>query len=286
MCAVAMHISEPTIPITVGVIGDPVAHSRSPAMHNAAFQHLGIQARYGRWHTPANELPERILSLRQPGMLGANVTLPHKIAVLQLLDHHSPEVLAIGAANTIIRRIDGSLDATNTDAPAVSATLRYDAQFEISNASVVILGASGAARAAAYALIQEGAAQITIANRTSSHAQTLIAQMPYSSTRLQALSLHEPALKECLTHADLIINATSLGWQPEDTPLDAALIPSDCLVFDMVYRPTRLQREAAARGARTLDGAGMLVRQAALAFEYWTGQAAPFDVMWLAFHNV
>lgn len=277
-----MNNSAPTI---VGVIGDPVAHSRSPAMHNAAFQHLGIRANYARWHTTAQELPERIHSLRQPGMLGANVTLPHKISVLKLLDHHAPEVIAIGAANTIIRRDDGTLVAANTDAPAVSASLRHDAHFDPRSMAVVILGASGAARAATYALIGDGAAHITIANRSLAHAQALLAHMPHSSSSLQAIGLYDPALGHYLAQADLIINATSLGWQPEESPLDAALIPRDCLLFDMVYRPTRLQHEAAARGVRILDGAGMLVRQAALAFEYWTAQSAPFDVMWAAFHN-
>ena len=277
-----MTNSAPTI---VGVIGDPVAHSRSPAMHNAAFQHLGIQANYARWHTSAQELPERIHSLRQPGMLGANVTLPHKISVLELLDYHAPEVIAIGAANTIIHRGDGTLAAANTDAPAVSATLRYDAHFDPRAAVVVILGASGAARAATYALISDGAAQITIANRSLEHAQALLAHMPISASSLQAVGLYDEALRHYLAQADLVINATSLGWQPEESPLDAALLPRNCLVFDMVYRPTRLQREAAAHGARILDGAGMLVRQAALAFEYWTGRPAPFDVMWAAFHN-
>lgn len=272
-------------PTIVGVIGDPVAHSRSPAMHNAAFQYLGIQANYGRWHTPAHQLAERIRSLRQPGMLGANVTLPHKIAVLELVDHHSEEVVAIGAANTIIRRADGTLNVVNTDAPAILATLRQDADFDVHGSAVVILGASGAARAATYALIGEAAAQITIANRTVAHAETLMSHMPQATTRLQALGMHEPALARCLAQANLIINATSLGWQAEETPLDAALIPASCLVFDMVYRPTRLLREAAAQGAATLDGAGMLVRQAALSFEYWTGQPAPIEIMRAAFYH-
>src|SRR5690606_24022326 len=136
-------------PLLAGVIGDPVEHSRSPAMHNAAFAHLGIAARYERWHTPAAELPSRVEALRGPGFLGANVTLPHKIAVLSLLDRLDPEVRLIGAANTIVRAADGSLAGANTDAPAVVATLREDAGFDPRGRPAVIFGASGAARAAA-----------------------------------------------------------------------------------------------------------------------------------------
>ncbi|MDZ4720915.1 MAG: shikimate dehydrogenase [Roseiflexaceae bacterium] len=269
-----------------GVIGDPVEHSRSPAMHNAAFAHLGIAARYERWHTPAAELPARIASLRNEMILGANVTLPHKIAVLDLVDHRDPEVDLIGAANTIIREADGTLTAANTDAPAVLATLRDDANFAAAGRSVLILGASGAARAAAYALIQANISSLTVINRTLLRAEELLADL-IESTQTQipifAYSNDDSELAEAIAGIDLIINATSIGWQNDQTPLDKQYIRPHMLVFDMVYRSTRLLHEATAQGAQTLNGKGMLVRQAGLAFQRWTNQPAPINVMMHAF---
>jgi shikimate dehydrogenase len=271
-----------TQPLVAGVIGDPVAHSRSPALHNAAFAHLGIPARYELWPTSADELAARIESLRRPHILGANVTLPHKIAVLKLLDRLDPEVELIGAANTIIRGSDGSLTGANTDAPAFLASLRQEGGYEPTGQVAVILGASGAARAAAVALVGAGVAQLAVANRTLERARALLRDLLPAcegGPSLLALTLEDASLPAVLAEATLIVNATPLGWHGEDSPLPAELIPTGALVFDMVYRPTRLLRDAAARGARPLDGAGMLVRQAALAFERWTGHNAPLDVM-------
>jgi shikimate dehydrogenase len=269
-------------PLLAGVIGDPVAHSRSPALHNAAFAHLGIRARYELWPTSAAELEARIESLRSPHILGANVTLPHKVAVLKLLDQLDPQVEVIGAANTIIRDSDGALTGANTDAPAFLASLREEGGYEPSGQTAVILGASGAARAAAVALIGAGVGQLAVANRTLERARVLLRDVlavGYAGPKLLALTPEDTSLAAVLAEATLIVNATPLGWHGDDSPLAAELIPAGALVFDMVYRPTRLLRDAAARGARPLGGAGMLVRQAALAFERWTGNDAPLDVM-------
>ena len=276
-----MPVSYPETVALVGVIGDPVAHSRSPAMHNAAFAHLGIRARYERWHTPAAELPARVEGLRAPGFLGANVTLPHKIAVVELLDRLDPQAAQIGAVNTIVREEEGRLAGYNTDAPAVRGTLTA-AGCSLPGAVAIILGASGAARAAAFALAGT-AAQIALVNRTLERAEELagdvLAASQRDDLRLLALASDDPELPAALAEATLLINATSIGWHGDETPLAAELIPPAALVFDMVYRPTRLLRDAAARGAHTLDGLDMLVRQAGLAFELWTGQPAPLDVM-------
>jgi len=279
---------DPDQPLLAGLIGDPVTHSRSPALHNAAFANLGIHARYELWPTPAAELPARVDALRAPQILGANVTLPHKIAVLPLLDRLDPLAELIGAVNTIIREADGSLTGTNTDAPAFLASLREEAGYDPAGQTIVILGASGAARAAAMALASSGVARLVIANRTLDRAEALLGDLLAAADgdpQLFALSPDDAGLAELLAEASLIVNATSIGWHGDESPLAAALIPPDALVFDMVYRPTRLLRDAAARGARTLDGAGMLARQAALAFERWTGQAAPLDVMLTALHS-
>ncbi|MCS6939434.1 MAG: shikimate dehydrogenase [Roseiflexaceae bacterium] len=269
-----------------GVIGDPVSHSLSPFLHNAAFAHLGIAARYERWQTSSAELPARIASLRAPHILGANVTLPHKIAVVPLLDRLDPQAAQIGAVNTIVRLPDGQLEGRNTDAPATIATLREDAGFDPVGKRVVILGASGAARAAAFALIGARSSALTVINRTLERAEELLADVLASSDDdpyLRALTPDDSDVPDAIRAADVIINATSLGWRPDETPLPGHLIPATALVFDMVYQPTRLLREAAQAGAATLDGRGMLVRQAALSFERWTGVPAPLDVMFAAF---
>jgi shikimate dehydrogenase len=269
--------------LLAGVIGDPVSHSRSPALHNAAFAQLGIAARYERWPTPLAELPARIESLRAPYMLGANVTLPHKVAVLPLLDRLDPDATVIGAINTIVREADGSLTGANTDAPAFLASLREEGGYVPDGRSAVILGASGAARAAAVALVSAGVGRLVVANRTLGRATALLGDISADGdSQLVGLALDDPALPDELAEASLIVNATSIGWRDDETPLAAELLPPGALVFDMVYRPTRLLREAAANGARTLDGLGMFVRQAALSFERWTGRPAPLEVMWAA----
>lgn len=275
-----MTSAEPTK--LAGLIGEPVAHSRSPALHNAAFAHLGLRARYELWPTPAHDLAARVESLRAEHILGANVTLPHKVAVLDLLDRVDPEAAVIGAVNTIIRAADGSLAGANTDAPAFLAALREEASYDPAGQAAVILGASGAARAAAVALVGAGVARLFVVNRTLAKAEDLLGDVLAAAAGdplLYALASGDAELPDALAGASLVVNATSLGWHGDETPLPAELIPRDALIYDMVYRPTRLLHDAAARGARTLDGSGMLVRQAALAFQRWTGLPAPLGVM-------
>lgn len=268
--------------LRAGVIGDPVTHSYSPTLHNAAFAHLGIAARYERWPASVDELPARVDSLRAPHMLGANVTLPHKVRVVPLLDQVEPQVELIGALNTIVRMDDGSLLGANTDSPAFLSSLREEGGYDPAGQSAALLGASGAARAAAVALVAAGVAQLVVVNRTLDRAEDLLGDLLAgleADARLFALTPGDPQIRDLLAESTLVVNATSLGWHADETPLPADLIPSDALVFDMVYRRTRLLREAAARGARTLDGRGMLVRQAALSFERWTRRPAPFEIM-------
>src|SRR6266540_6621785 len=218
-----------------GVIGDQVAHSRSPAIHNAAFAELGLLARYELWPTTAADLAERVASLRAEHILGANVTLPHKVAVLELLDRLDSEVRAIGAANTIIREADGSLTGANTDAPAFLASLREDGGYDPAGQTIVILGASGAARAAAMALSGAGVARLVIANRTIERAEALLGDLlaaADSDPLLFALPPDDADLPELLAEATLTVNATSIGWHDDQSPLPAGLIPPSALVFD------------------------------------------------------
>ncbi len=272
------------------LIGDPVAHSRSPRMQNAALQHLGIAARYEAVRTTAAELPGRVAALAGPEYLGANVTLPHKQAVIPLLDRLEAQAALIGAVNTIYKDA-GALVGANTDAPALLADLA-EAGVDLTGRTVVILGASGAARAAAFALAGAGISALVIANRTVERAEELLADLLIGITdeqgltpsgepppRLIALDLRDPDLNEHLSACDLLINATALGWRDGETPLPDPPVGPHTLVYDMVYRPTRLLREAAARGAATRDGLGMLLHQGALAFTRWTGRPAPLAVM-------
>lgn len=276
----SQHNTQPAL--LAGLIGDPVTHSRSPALHNAAFAQLGVSARYELWPTSTTELPARIASLRAPGFLGANVTLPHKITVLPLLDRLDAAAATIGAVNTIVREADGALIGVNTDAPAFLASLREDAGYDPAGQSAIILGASGAARAAAAALVGAGIGRLAVINRSLDRAEDLLGDLLAFASydpQLFALTPNDPALPELIGGATLIVNATSLGWHADESPLAAELIPPDALVFDLIYRPTMLLHDASARGARSLDGLGMLIRQAALAFARWTGQPAPVDVM-------
>ncbi|WP_028457471.1 shikimate dehydrogenase [Chloroflexus sp. Y-396-1] len=271
----------------IWLIGDPVAHSRSPAMHNAALAALGIAARYRAVQTTAAELASRLTELRQPTFLGANVTLPHKQAVIPFLDEIEPAAARIGAVNTIVRLSDGRLLGTNTDAPGLLADLAA-ARWTPTDQEVVILGASGAARAAAFALADAGVSSITIVNRSLMRAIDLAAATAANqpALRVRALALSDPAVDEVVARCTLLINATALGWRDDETPLPDPPVGTHCLVYDMVYRETTLLRAAAARGARVRDGRGMLVEQGALAFERWTGYPAPRALMWQAAFGV
>jgi shikimate dehydrogenase len=284
------------------LIGDPVAHSRSPAMQNAALAHLGVAARYEAVHTTAEELAERVAALRAPEYLGANVTLPHKQAVLPLLDELEAQAAQIGAANTIYKGEDGRLIGANTDAPALIADLA-DAGFDPAGRSAVLLGASGAARAAAFALADAGVSALAVLNRTPERAEALLAELLLAITNgsqdeaqplwgftaaggrpptLVALGLDDPDAGAYLAACELLVNATPLGWHGDETPLPDPPVGRQALVYDMTYRETRLLREAAARGAATRAGLGMLVHQGAFALTRWTGREPPLDVMWAA----
>jgi len=263
------------------LIGDPVGHSLSPAMHNAALRACGLLWQYELLETPRARLAQVVQRLRADDCVGANVTIPHKQAIIEYLDEVTPLAQRIGAVNTILRR-DGKLIGENTDVYGITQTLR-EANVALRGARVVVLGAGGAARATVFALAAEGASSIGIINRTEERAHALA----------DALRQHHPHLhvtvnqNDALASAHLIINATSVGMMPrsDESPLPAEVrLARNVVVFDLVYRPrlTRLLREAARAGARTLDGLGMLVHQGAAAFTLWTGRVAPVAVMFAA----
>ncbi len=261
----------------VGLIGWPVEHSLSPAMHNAAFASLGLSWRYTLLPTPPGEVAAVLRRLRRE-FRGANVTVPHKQAVMPHLDAIDETAQAIGAVNTIVVR-EGRLIGYNTDGDGFLAALR-EAGWEAKGRRALILGAGGAARAVVYALARSGCA-VAIHNRTPDRAARLAAAMRSLGLAVRSL----PALTDAaLDDFDLLVNATPLGMWPhtDASPWPESLpLPAHWTVFDLVYNPaeTRLLARARAAGARPVGGLGMLVHQGALAFALWTGRPAPAEVM-------
>jgi shikimate dehydrogenase len=262
----------------VGVIGDPVAHSISPAMQQPALDALGIPATFEIWHTPAAELPARIASLREPDALGANVTVPHKLAVMEHIDEITPLARRAGAVNVVVNR-DGHLFGDNTDVHGFAVSL----EAACPNARVrpaLVLGAGGAARAVVLALEAMGVTSIALANRNVERATRLAADL--APTPLRVVGTDERSLAAELHRAAILVNATSLGWHPGETPVPLDLLrvlARNVIVVDLTYRDTDLLTAARARGLATLDGLAMLVYQGARALELWTGKEAPVAVM-------
>lgn len=273
-----------------GIFGYPLGHSISPAFQQAAFDHYAISARYEAWPTAPEDLKREISKLRNERYLGANVTVPHKEKVISLLDGIDSWAESIGAVNTIVR--EGSqLVGYNTDAFGFVRSLTEKGNFDPEGKRVVLLGAGGAARAAAYGLAKEGIASLTIANRTVERAERLAEEIRRAGLITNVSGLGSPELATACSEADLIVNSTSVGmWHgpdEESSPIAAKTIPTACVVYDMVYNPpfTPLLQEARKAGAVALGGLAMLIYQGAAAFEKWTGRKAPINVMFAAGEN-
>lgn len=265
-------------PYRLGVIGDPVAHSLSPALHQPALDELGIPATYERWHTSAAGLPERIAGLRLPEALGASITVPHKVAVMSLVDEVSPAAARAGAINTVVNH-NGALFGDNTDIHGFTMTVNEAIGGDIPRTALV-LGAGGAARAVVLALEAIGVEQIVVANRDPARAASLASDLLPAPVR--SATLDDQTLRSELPHTGILVNATALGWHAGETPIDLELLdllPADALVADLTYRDTELLLAAAARSLRTADGLPMLVHQGAKAFALWTGYPAPLATM-------
>ena len=264
-----------------GIIGDPIEHSMSPAMHNAAFGALGLDYTYLPFRVRQEELPGAIAGMRALHIVGLNVTIPHKVAVLPLLDRLGPLAEKMGAVNTIVNE-GGVLIGSNTDAPGFLQALRSQS-IEPKGKKIVIIGAGGAAKGIAFILAEVGAS-LVILNRTISKAEELASQIAqYYHQNLKTMTLSEENLTGALDGADVLVNTTSVGMVPDvdRTPVSSSLLNPKLVVYDIIYNPlpTRLLREAKAAGARTIDGLDMLVWQGALAFKKWTGREAPFEIM-------
>ena len=266
------------------VIGDPVAHSLSPAIHNAAFQERGLDFVYVGYRVDPKDVDKAIAGVRGFGMRGLSVTIPHKVAVMELLDEIDPVARGIGALNTVVREEDGRLLGYNTDASGALAALRA-AGTPLEGSRVVLVGSGGAARAIAFALVSEAKiAGLTITDIDKKLLEGLAADLSALGKAPIDTALSEDATYARLVpDAQVLINASPLGMSPKTdaTPVDAAHLHAGLTVFDVVYNPlrTRLLQEAHSAGCRTVPGAEMFIQQAVAQFELWTGVDAPVEVM-------
>ena len=271
----------------IALLGHPVAHSISPAFQQAALDACGIDARYEGWDTPPEDLRIAVERLRSGDLLGANITVPHKVAAMRLVDR--PDALAerVGALNTIVRR-NGLLEATNTDVTGILRALE-SAEVDVRGAEVLLVGAGGAARAVVVAMRHAGAARVVIANRTPERAAAL-ASLGGSDLDLRYVPLDadDATFRGAASRARVIVQSTSLGMRhgPDEgaNPVPGDLMHPGQVAFDLVYVPeeTPFLRAAAQAGARPVGGLAMLVHQGAEAFRLWTGVEPPLEVMFEA----
>lgn len=269
----------------VGILGHPITHTLSPAMHNAAFAALGIDFAYLPFDVRPEELKNAVAGIRALSIVGVNVTVPHKETVLDSLDVVTEAAGLIGAVNTIVNH-DGRLTGYNTDAIGFLKALE-DTGFDPRGKEAAVLGAGGAARAVGAALGMSRIRRITFFNRTLERAKEL-AQMVAGATGVQSTAVPWEEMGKSgmsiIRSADIVVQTTSIGMHPREAecpPVPADAFRKDQVVVDLVYNPapTRFLKRAAAAGARTQDGVRMLLHQGAAAFELWTGRPAPITVM-------
>jgi len=266
----------------VGVFGHPVAENPTIIMQEAAFQHMRLDWRYLTIEVYPEDLKNAMKGLRAMNMRGINLTIPHKVEVLKYLDRISPDAALIGAVNTV--RSEGNLlIGENTDGKGFLRSLKEDAQIDPAGKKAVILGAGGAARAISVELAIAGAKEITIVNRTAARGNEL-ADLINSKTETTAAFAEWDSLYAVSADTDIVVNATSIGLFPDidsKPDIDYQSLTSEMTVCDVIPNPphTEFLREAELRGAKTLDGLGMLVYQGAIGFKMWTGMEPPVDVM-------
>jgi shikimate dehydrogenase len=271
-----------------GVIGHPIGHSISPAVYGAAFRAAGIDATYEAWDTPPETLEGRVNALRGSDFLGANVTIPHKVAIKEFLDSMAERATRSGAVNTIVH--DGDrLIGENTDVAGYARSLREDAGFDAAGKRAMLLGSGGAARAVALALVEAAASVVYVVGRQPKKIERLVLDLkpmtPAGTTITWAYWGDGSYLNMLRGEADLVVNCTPVGMagteHADESPVPAELMQAKALFFDLVYNPVETPFVAAAkrRGAKAISGTGMLVYQAAETFKLWTGQDAPTGVM-------
>jgi shikimate dehydrogenase len=286
-------------PIRLAVFGDPVAHSASPPMHNAALEAYRLPMRYARIRVGAPELPEALQLIASRNFVGVNLTIPHKAAALPLVQTLDAHAAALGAVNTVMVEPGGSLRGFNTDGPGFVNAVRAEFGLELPGARVLILGAAGGAgRALATECVLAGCRFVGLVNRTEPKARALAGELAALGRNeggavvpeVEAVPWKPVALAAVARRVDLIVNASSLGLKHSDpSPLTATQLSSRPHVFDTVYRadnsPTALLSTAQQAGSRAAGGLALLLHQGALSFEHWFGQPAPLEVMRAALHQ-
>jgi shikimate dehydrogenase len=278
-------------PIRLGVFGDPVAHSLSPQMQNAALRACGVNTQYARFHIRLNELRSALLLLRSLDFVGINLTVPHKIAAFTQLDDADESAARTGTVNTIRLR-DEKLIGSNTDGDGFLRAIRTEFSIDLRDLRVMIIGAGGGTgRAVAWQCALENCERLVLVNRTLKKANALAEQLrPFfsgprvlgPSARIEAVASDESAMRMQLADIDLIVNATPLGMNPSDpSPVPARLLAPHHIVFDCVYgsSKTALVRAADEAGSRGANGLSMLLHQGALSFSIWFDREAPIDAM-------
>lgn len=264
---------------SVGIIGYPLGHTISPVFQQAALDHLKLDALYNVWETPAKDLARRLEQLRSKDCLGANVTVPHKEAVIPLIDELDMPARYIGAVNTIVNK-NGRLKGYNTDWAGFLRSLKDDAGFIAKGKTACVLGAGGSSRAICYALGWEGVSRLIITNRTQARAEELAKELRGVCKRVDVMPWGD-----AMPRVDLVVNCTTVGLlhssQEHESPIDTKRLNAATLVMDLIYNPqeTPLLKGAKQAGCRTVNGLPMLVYQGAGAFELWTGKQAPVEVM-------
>ncbi len=281
-------LAEP--PLRLGVLGDPVAHSLSPAMQNAALEKCGLAMRYAAFHIATAELAEALALVRAQEFIGINLTIPHKVAAVGMVDELDEFARKVGAINTVTLR-DGKLRGSNTDGPGFARAIRSEFSVDLRDLRVLLLGAGGAARAIAWQCAAEGCERLVLVNRDIEKARQLTLELKSSFSdarvagpvaRLEAVALEERALRFQIANVDLVVNATPVGMHRSDpSPLAASLLAPHLMIYDTIYAPPRtaLLSAAADAGARGANGLTMLLHQGALAFEEWFDREAPIDAM-------
>ncbi|MCI0344175.1 MAG: shikimate dehydrogenase [Chloroflexi bacterium] len=264
----------------VVLIGHPVAHSLSGAMQQAAFDALKVDARYELWDRPPIELPDAVEELRGDDFLGANITIPHKERVVPMIDRSTEEATATGAVNTITRE-GRRLVGHNTDVAGFEVALDKLVGHQKMPKSAVVLGAGGGARAVVYGLIRAAFQRVVVFNRHLHRAEGLVRHFGRSAAHmeLRAMPWHESIIEAEIAKTKLLVNATAIGLTSDVMPIPAESLVAELLVLDLIYKETRLLREAEAAGSTTMDGELMLLHQGAASFSLWTGQPAPLELM-------
>ena len=264
----------------VVLIGHPVAHSLSGAMQQAAFDALKIDARYELWDRPPIDLPEAVEELRGGDFLGANITIPHKERVVPLIDRSTEEAAATGAVNTITHE-GPRLVGHNTDVAGFEVALDKLVGRQKMPRTAVVLGAGGGSRAVVYGLIRAAFQRVIVFNRHLHRSEGLVRYFARSAAHmeLRAMPWHESIIESEIAKTKLLINATSIGLTSDASPVPADALLPELLVLDLIYKQTRLLRDAEAAGCTAMDGQLMLLHQGAASFSLWTGQPAPLEVM-------